>query len=136
MKIEVGAYRFCINSEWVADSGLKPFSKTADHYFYKLSKDQTGQVIIVNHNDIDPNIRGKDTPIFKNGKVEGRSVPAKKRVLSILTVIEQDKTLPPVEIRKAENGPYRFKLHHGCHRLHLSILAGFKSIPAILIKWL
>ncbi len=136
MKVEIGAYRFFINLEWIAESGLKPFSKTADHYLYKLNQDQTGPVIIVNHNDIDPNIRGKDTQIFKNGKVDGKSVPAKERVLNILTAIEQDTSLPPVEIRESVNGPYRFKLHHGSHRLHLSILAGFKSIPAILITWL
>ena len=136
MKIETGAYLFFINSEWVTESGLKPFSKTADHYLYKLNQDQTGPVIIVNHNDIDPNIRGKDIPIFKNGIVDGMSVSAKERVLNILIAIEQNTELAPVEIRNAENGPYKYKLHHGCHRLHLSILAGFKSIPAILITWI
>ncbi len=136
MKIEAGTYHFFINSEWVAESGLKPFSKTADHYSYKLDQDQTGPVIIVNHSDIDPNIRGKDTPVFKNGIVDGKSVVARKRVLSILTAIDQDAALPPVEIREAGNWPYRFKLHNGCHRLHLSILAGFRSIPAVLVTWL
>ena len=136
MKVEMGAYRFFINAEWVAESGLKPFSKTADHYLYKLNRDQTKPVIIVNHNEIDPNIRGKDTSIFKNGEVDGKLVPAKERVLNILTAIEQNTELPPVEIREAENGPYKYKLHHGCHRFYLSILAGFKSIPAILITWL
>lgn len=136
MNIEAGAYRFYINSEWVVESGLKPFSKTNDHYLYKLYQAQAGPVIIVNYNDIDPNIRGKDTPIFKNGIVDGKLLLAKERVLSILTAIEQGTALPPVEIRVAGNGPYRFKLHHGCHRLHLSILAGFKSIPAILVTWL
>ena len=67
MNIEAGAYRFYINSEWVVESGLKPFSKTNDHYLYKLYQAQAGPVIIVNYDDIDPNIRGKDTPIFKNG---------------------------------------------------------------------
>ena len=136
MKIETGVYRFSINPEWIAESGLKPFSKTTDHYLYKLNQSQTGPVIIVNYNDVDPNIRGKAIPIFKEGKVDGELVPAKKRVLDILTAIEQETALPPIEIRETENGPYKYKLHHGCHRLHLSILAGFKAIPAILITWL
>ncbi len=133
MNIEAGEYRFYINSEWVVESGLKPFSKTNDHYLYQA---QTGPIIIVNYNDIDPNVRGKDTPILKNGIVDRKLLLAKERVLSILSAIEQGTALPPVEIRVAGNGPYRFKLHHGCHRLHLSILAGFKSIPAILVTWL
>lgn len=136
MKIERGAYRFFIPSEWVTESGLEPFSKITNHYLYKLKQNQTGPVIIVDHNDIDPNIRGKDVPIFKNGIVDGKLVSAKERVLNILTVIEQNTELAPIEIRKVANGPYKYKLHHGCHRLHLSILAGFKSIPTILMTWI
>ena len=136
MEIKVGEYHFSINSEWIFESGLVPFSKTKNHYSYKLDRDQTGPVIIVNYIDIDPRIRGKGTPIFKTGKVNGKLVSAKERVLNILTAIEQDTPLAPVEICESANGHYKYKLYHGCHRLHLSILAGFKSIPAVLVTWL
>lgn len=136
MRIDAGEYSFFINSEWIEESGLKPFSKTAEHYSYKLDKDQTGPVIIVNYNEIDPDIRGKDTSIFKNGLVDGKSVPAKELVLNILYAIKQDAVLPPVELREAGGGLYKFQLHHGCHRFYLSILAGFKSIPAVILSWL
>ena len=131
MKIEVGAYHFNINSDWIAEAGIKPFSEVTDHYFFKQPKNLTEHIVIVNLNDIDPNIRGKDIPIFKAGKVNGKLVPAKKRVLDILSAIEKKTALPPVEITEAIKGQYKYKLHNGCHRVHLSILAGFKTIPAI-----
>ena len=136
MDIKVGDYNFSINTDWVTESGLVPFSKTTDHYLYETDQGQSQPIILIKHNDIDPNIRGENVPIFKDGKVNGESVKAKQRVLNILNAIVQEITLPPIEVRKLVGEPYRYNLHHGCHRLHLSILAGFKTIPAIIIDWL
>ena len=136
MRIERGSYSFTINPDWIAESGLKPFSKTSDHYLYMASLNQTESIIVVRHEDIDPKIRKEGVPIFKDGKVDGKQVPAKERVLNILTAIVNETPLPPVEIVEARHGEYKYNLHHGCHRLHLSILAGFNSIPAILNTWL
>ena len=62
MKIERGPYSFSINSDWVAESGLKPFSKTSDHYLYKTTPNQAESIIVVRHEDIDPNIRKEGVP--------------------------------------------------------------------------
>jgi hypothetical protein len=136
MDINEGDFNFSINTDWITESGLVPFSKTKEHYLYEREQGQSQPIILINHNDIDPNIRGKNVPIFKDGYVNGKWVIAKQRVLDILNAIVQDTTLPPIEVIELVDNQYRYKLHHGCHRLHLSILAGFKTIPAIVIDWL
>lgn len=136
MDINIAGFNFSINTDWVTESGLEPLSKTTEHYLYETFQGQSPPVILIKHHDIDPNIRGENVPIFKDGSVKGELVKAKQRVLNILNAIVNETVLPPIEVIKLEGKPYKYKLHHGCHRLHLSILAGFKTIPAIIIGWL
>jgi hypothetical protein len=45
MNVDKGNFNLIIDDEWITESGLKPFSKTTNHYHFKLKKDQSGPVM-------------------------------------------------------------------------------------------
>lgn len=117
--IEAHGYRFLVEDSWLTELGIKPFSKAGGHY--KYLKNDAREVFIVKISDIDPSIRGEGVPIFKEEKAK-----------DILRDLKHDNPLHPIEVEKVNEGKYKFKLYDGCHRLHLSIIVGFDSIPAVL----
>jgi hypothetical protein len=131
MIIEVGTFNFELPDEWIEEAGFAPFGHQKDHYRFdrsSFSKD----VITIEIRNIAPTIRGKGVPIFKDGEVDGRKLTARQRVVPILKAIQQGYSLPPVSIVDVkQRTEYRYKLVHGCHRLHCSIAAGFPQIPAV-----
>ena len=129
MNIKVSGYSFFIEDNWLKKANIVPFSMTDRNYKYK---EDSQDVLIVDISQIDPDIRGKDVPIFKEGEVDGKIKTREERVLDILMAFKDNTPLPPVEIIESKNKNYRFKLYHGCHRLHLSLSVGFNFIPAII----
>ena len=75
---------------------------------------------------INPKIRKESVSIFGDDEFNG--IARQERVTNIINGFLTG--LPPVEIVRA-SGKYEYELHNGCHRLHLSLLAGFKYIPAV-----
>jgi len=130
--IEAQGYKFIVEDSWLTESEIKPFSKAGGHYKY-LKKDAR-EVFIVMISDINPSIRGEGVPIFKDGEVEGKLKSMNDRVADILIALRDDIHLPPIEIEEINEERCRYKLYHGCHRLHLSILIGFDSIPAVIVS--
>jgi len=52
------------------------------------------------------------------------------RMVAVLRDIALRKEIWPIEITEGASGPY---LHHGAHRFHASVAAGFLHIPAIIL---
>jgi hypothetical protein len=55
----------------------------------------------------------------------------KDRMVSVLQDIALRREIWPIEIIEGASGDYRYRLHHGAHRFHASVAAGFSHIPAI-----
>jgi ParB-like chromosome segregation protein Spo0J len=55
------------------------------------------------------------------------------RMIDVLRDIALRKEIWPIEVIEAASGDYRYRLHHGAHRFHASVAAGFSHIPAIVV---
>jgi hypothetical protein len=54
-------------------------------------------------------------------------------MVTVLRDIALRKEIWPIEITEGASGPYLYSLHHGAHRFHASVAAGFLHIPAIIL---
>ena len=128
MHIKKWGYEFDLPDEWIKEAEFSPFGIEGEYYRSLNNKD----VFIVDIGDICPQIRAKEVPIFNDGEVDGVYKTARERTVSILKALAEVKTLPPIEVIKEKNcEEYKYKIIHGAHRLHCSIAAGFKKIPAV-----
>jgi hypothetical protein len=96
-----------------------------DHAAYKATDDPLYPQELVPLGAVKPIVRGPDTANF----VEGRA-------RSILQAIHQNEALPPVRVQIATvaSEPYKFKLHDGFHRFHLSMALGFTHISVAVMS--
>jgi hypothetical protein len=85
-----------------------------------------GSCCLVLIDSINPQIRNESIPIFGDDEFNG--VAKQERVTRIIEGFLTG--LPPVVVT-VSSGKYEYELYDGCHRLHLSLLAGFKHIPVI-----
>jgi len=127
MKFNRLGYKFEIPECWMTEIKFVPIQITGSHY----TPIRNVPFVVIDIQDIDPQIRGKGTPIFNDGEVNLQIKSAKERTQSILRAIRDKEALPPIEVVKVES-IYKYKLYHGAHRLHCSVAAGFTKIPAVL----
>jgi hypothetical protein len=132
--ISFGLFNFKIDKSWLDGVEYKYNSEES----YRCSNHEyKGKIVqIVSILQINPKIRTDGSPIFKDGENdEGRSLTAKERVLSILSGYDTGEKIRPVILYRQENTDEcvnLFEMYAGCHRLHCSILYGYKKIPAII----
>lgn len=72
--------------------------------------------------DIEPLQRDPGVPLFRKYKL----VPV------LMGLRSPHGYLPPCELEPAGGGPYKFKLHNGCHRFYASVAVGFSGLPALI----
>ena len=58
---------------------------------------------------------------------------AEHRMRSIFKAFLHNTPLPPVEVNECSSGSFRYKLHHGVHRLYGSVAAGFSHLPIVVV---
>jgi hypothetical protein len=68
---------------------------------------------------------------FERTLPTGTPFASKEQLLRILIGFKNGDLLPPVHVREAVPGPYRFTLYHGAHRYYASLAAGFSHIPVV-----
>ena len=129
--ISYGLFNFDIDSDILESVEFK--YKNEDHY--KSYKEYDGKPVqIIPILQIHHIVRSKNIPILKDGENdEGKFLTARERVVNILTGFDEGQNIKPIKLYNYENADESismFKLSAGCHRLHCSILYGFRSIPA------
>lgn len=82
----------------------------------------------------DPLYESRVVPIAEVKPIERASGVAnfgEQRALNILSAIKSNIPLPPVRVQVLDTacGPYKYELHDGFHRFHLSLALGFTHIP-------
>ena len=131
MQVAGDNWRFEIDDSWLVEAGFDVESIVGTHFEVDLTRANGKDVFVAKISDINPQIRGKGTPIFNDGEVGGKAMSARERTVSILKAIMSKSALPPVEVVDSQEAGYKYNLVHGCHRLHCSIAAGFVEIPAM-----
>lgn len=133
--IKYGLFNFEIDSSWIE---ILEYKYKDDLHFksYQEFKDKPVQIVAISQ--INYKIRKDGTPIFKDGKNnEGMMLTAKERVFNIFSGFENGEKIRPIVLYRQDNVDEcvnLFECYDGCHRLHCSIVYGFKMIPAIIYK--
>ena len=65
----------------------------------------------------------RERPLDQNGFVRGR-------MMDLLRGIRDNDSMPPVSVWLTIEGPWRFEIRDGYHRLYASQALGFSHIPA------
>lgn len=86
----------------------------------------------------DPLYESKVVPIANVQPIErapGVANFGEQRALAILAAIRSNVPLPPVRVQAsvALREPYKYKLHDGFHRFHLSLALGFTHLPVAIM---
>ena len=110
-----GGY-FEIYNSWIDFSEIKKFKRKIEYFIPSINEGFE----IIKLSDIKPPTRSKGITPF-----------SKCRTVSLLCAITNTKRLPPVIITKSKK---YYILKDGFHRYHVSIIAGFSCIPAIINK--
>ena len=131
MLLKSDNWLFEIADSWLVEAGFDAEAVDGTHYKVDPARANGKEIFVVKISDINPKIRAKGTPVFNSGEVDGIAMSARERTVSILKAIMSKSLLPPVEVIDSPLQGYRYKLVHGAHRLHCSIVAGFTEIPAI-----
>ena len=134
-QISFGLYNFNIDSSWTDILEYKYNNETN----YRSYQEFSGQLVqIIPILQIDYKIRKAGVPIFNNGEnEEGEMLTAKERTLNIFAGFDNGEKIKPVILYRKANIDKcinLFNLYAGCHRLHCSIVYGFKMIPAIIYR--
>jgi len=133
--ISYGLYDFDVDYSWI--SHLKGNFKNQE--YYRSYQEFNGKLVqIVSILQIHHKIRTGAIPIFNDGENdEGILLTAKERVFNILAGFENGEKIKPVILYRHDNTDEcinLFKLFAGCHRLHCSLIYGYKKIPAIICR--
>jgi protein tyrosine phosphatase (PTP) superfamily phosphohydrolase (DUF442 family) len=120
---------FEIDEEWWRAAGMPGFVPGSQSYKAGSPVFRNLPVVEVRIDDIEPLRRELSHGVFNNDADTGLS--AEERVLKILDGFRSNAALPPVEIQELPTGEFKYRLHHGAHRLYLSVAVGFTHIPAI-----
>jgi hypothetical protein len=132
-RIKYGLFNFEIDSSWIEAIEYK--NKDNLHYkSYQEFKEKPVQIVPISQ--INYKIRKDGTPIFKDGENdEGMALTAKERVMNILAGFENGEKIKPAILYRQDNVDEcvnLFECYAGCHRLHCSIIYGFKMIPSVI----
>ena len=133
--ISYGLYNFEIDLSWL--NGIEYTFKNELHY--RSYQEYYGKPVqIVNILQINNKMRNSTTPIFNSKtKLNGEIISPMERTVKILCGFENGEKIKPIYLKREENTDEcsnLFKTIDGCHRIHCSIIYGFKSIPAVIYQ--
>jgi hypothetical protein len=112
---------FSLPTEWWIEAGMDRFERRND-LSYSGKPQLTSRLYLLAA--IEPPNMGQR---FRRGHAGFE----RDRMVSVLHDIALRQALWPIEITEGGAGVYRYRLHHGAHRFHASVAAGFLHIPAI-----
>jgi hypothetical protein len=119
-----GGVGFEIPDDWWHFAEMERFRPSEGGY-YPYCEPRTGLVEVVLLSDVQPLERNVGTALFKKYKL----VPV------LFAFTSPECALPPVELNPLKiSGPYRYKVHNGCHRYYASIAAGYTKLPATVFE--
>jgi hypothetical protein len=128
MRATHGAVVYELDDQWWRDAGMAAFVPRWPAYRAGVPERSGYAVVEVAIADVAPIERQLSHGVFNDSAEFGT---ARDRVLRILTGFVEDQPIPPVEVVKATDGPYRYHLNHGVHRFCCAVLAGFVAVPAV-----
>lgn len=106
---------YSIPMDWITTAGLKTFQASTPAYRCD------GPHVLIPLNEIRP--INRDRPLDQNGFV-------RVRMMDVLRGIRDNDSMPPVPVWRTIEGPWRFEIRNGYHRLYASKALGFSHIPA------
>jgi hypothetical protein len=106
---------------WIAEAGVKDFRPTQRVY----RSDDPHECIALS--DIEVPLRNSGYPLDANGFHHDRMV-------SMLSGIRDDVSLPAIEVELADPGQRRYRVRGGVHRYHASLTLGFSHVPAEIVE--
>ena len=104
-----------VPADWIAAAGLEAFQATGQAYRCD------NPCVLISLDQIQPIKR--DRPLDQNGF-------ARSRMMDVLRGIRDNASIPPVPVWTTIEGPWRFEIRDGYHRLYASRALGFSHIPA------
>jgi hypothetical protein len=116
-----GGAPFSIPEEWLTEAAIHRFQRKSQAF---ASEDDPRPISIIPIADIKPFDRSRRVPLSHGGFDQAR-------MISLLRGIVAGAKLPPIEVTERNSGSYRYRLIHGAHRFHASVIAGFTHIPAV-----
>ena len=112
---------FEIPIEWWTEAGMDRFFVVAD--ISRASSTLESKIVLLA--DID--LPSMDQRERSHGQLD------RERMISVLWSIAERVEIFPVLVTETTSGNYRYQLHDGAHRFHVSAEARFTHIPATII---
>jgi hypothetical protein len=125
-----GLYDFEIDPNWIA---ALDYTFANEKHYRSYQEFDAKPVQIVNITQINHKMRDAGTPIFN----EKKELTAKERTVKILCGFDNGEKIKPVFLYReqgVDECTNLFKLCNGCHRVHCSIVYGFKCVPAVIYQ--
>ena len=120
--------KYEIDDDWWREAGMTGF-QPARRTFRSGTSQRAGLCVIeIPVAEIGPVTRRLSHGVFNDSEDSGS---ARDRVVRILQGFREDSPIPPVEVVRTPEGPYRYRLSAGAHRLCCAVVAGFEAIPAV-----
>jgi hypothetical protein len=104
-----------VPTDWIVQAELKNFQVSASGFRCDAPHLLIAMVEIVPIK--------RDLPLDQNGFV-------RERMMAILHGIQNGDSMPPIPVWRTLEGPWRFEIRDGYHRVYASQAVGFTHIPA------
>ena len=114
---------FALPTEWWIEAGMDRFEPGAD--LACSARPQLASKLYL--------LAAIEPPRMGQRLRRGHGGFERDRMVAVLRDIALRKEIWPIEITEGASGPYLYSLHHGAHRFHASVAAGFLHIPAIIL---
>jgi hypothetical protein len=116
---------FLMPAEYWIEAGMEEFERRSDEVSY--SPTPSPELLVVRVEDVAP-------PNMDKRQHKGPGGFCPKRMIDVLRKIASRNPMHPVEVVERQQGDYRYHLHHGYHRFHASVAAGFSHVPVIVVS--
>jgi hypothetical protein len=117
-----------IDDDWWQEAGMAGFTPTRRTFRPSASQRAGLYVMEVPIAEVEPVTRRLSHGVFNDSEESGS---ARDRVVRILKGFRQNSPIPPVEVVRTPEGPYRYRLYAGGHRFCCAVVAGFEAVPAV-----
>jgi hypothetical protein len=114
---------FSLPTEWWIEAGMDRFEPGADLSY--SARPQLASKLYL--------LAAIEPPRMGQRLRRGHGGFERDRMVAVLRDIALRREIWPIEIAEGASGPYLYSLHHGAHRFHASLAAGFLHIPAIIL---
>jgi len=114
---------FALPTEWWIEAGMDRFEPGADLAY--SARPQLASKLYL--------LAAIEPPRMGQRLRRGHGGFERDRMVAVLRDMALRKEIWPIEITERASGPYLYSLHHGAHRFHASVAAGFLHIPAIIL---